>query len=397
MSPDDDLKQSPAGSSSEPENEQTADQQDEDVEWNGDFVIFNDGDVWHAVSCQNGRFGEILATREDRDAAYRAGIALAGDEIESFLGEREYLNVRYEDRSRVRRLGAYFDGDAKAWYIPDSCSDPSKFCEFRFDGWKVRDKLYPAAVRRNVLAARTEQDMVFLNVPFQEKESAKLAGAVWLPRKKVWAVSKKGPFRMLRRWLPIGFNPESELIALPPDPDKPPRLLKVPRDERSLARLSGAVYLQSRRAWFVQGALYNSNLHYRWTKTSQLTGPRLAFAETLWRTGFNPAHPGNLGPFKFDGEHHRYYLLEDRETSSARYRGFITHEGGGMLTAYVNNYSASHYKTWTYPIAGLPWSEMLDIPITKKFMKILHDRMIAEVERLEKRRREKRTNFNQLF
>lgn len=364
---------------------------DSSVDWNGDFALFNDGDVWHAVACQSGRFGEILATRPNRDSAYRAGIALAGDEIESFLGEREYLNVRYEDRTIVKHLGAFFDGDAKAWFIPDSCSAPSKFDAFRFSGWKVLDRLYPVAVRRNALAARTANDMLFLKVPYQEKEIAKSAGAVWSPRDKAWFVSRKGPFRMLpRRWLPEGFRPASDLIMLPPDPDKPPRLLKVPRDERSLAAQSGAVYLESKKAWYVQGALYNSHLHYRWTKTNQLTGPRLAFAEMLWRTGFNPGHPGNLKPFRFDGEHHRYYLLEDRDNSSARYRGFITHEGKGMLTAYINNYSASYYKTWSYPIAGLPWEEMLAIPLTQQFMKILHERMIAEIEQLQAKRREKR-------
>lgn len=366
----------------------------EALEWNGDYVLFNDGDVWHAVESFGTRFGDIFVTGPEKNAVNDAAVEVAGEYIDSFLGQREYLLAGFDDRNDVKRLGAYFDYDAKAWFIPENCTNPAKFAKYRHQSWELLDKAYPFVVRKNVLNAETEDDVVFLEVPFQQKEAAKAAGAAWSPEHRAWVVSKKGPFRFLWHWLPNDFQPTAQTIYLPPDPKKPARLLKVPRDEQSFARHTGAIYLESRKAWYVQGALYNPSVHYRWVRTNELIGPRLAFGEALWKTGFSPVRPENSeNPFRFDGEYHRYFVWEDKDRPSSRYRGFITHEGKGMLTAYFNNYSASFYKTWTYPIAGLPWEEMLDMPLTPRFMEILNNRMIEQTKRLEEKQRAKQTQF----
>ncbi len=81
-----------------------------------------------------------------------------------------YLNVSFEDKDKVKLLGARWDSNKRMWYVPKGQSlEP--FAEFVFDK-KV-----------------TSIKKIFLNVPFDDKDKAKGLGARWDGVEKKWYIS----------------------------------------------------------------------------------------------------------------------------------------------------------------------------------------------------------------
>lgn len=78
-----------------------------------------------------------------------------------------YLNVPYEDRDKVKELGARWDGTHKCWYVPAG-EDESKFSK-----WK-QAKTAPDNKKR------------YLKVPYDDRDKVKALGARWDKDKKSW-------------------------------------------------------------------------------------------------------------------------------------------------------------------------------------------------------------------
>ncbi len=94
-----------------------------------------------------------------------------------------YLNVPYEDRDKVKLLGARFDGNKKMWYVPKGKSlEP--FGDYIFNGGK-----------------HTNVKKIFLKVPFDDKDEAKSLGARWDNDKKQWFIMSIMDQSKFKRWM----------------------------------------------------------------------------------------------------------------------------------------------------------------------------------------------------
>ena len=365
--------------------------------WNGDFVLLDDGDVWYALQSFGDRFGEVMAECPTRQECMDRAMRLVGEMLDSYVGQRRFLKSSYEERHLVRRLGAKFDEEFRQWYIPEDRSE-QPFRAHLFRGWEKQKDRYAQIVRRNVTAAKTMEEVVALEVPYLQAQDAKSSGAAWSPMNKAWVVSKKGPFRHLVDWMPKDFLPEPEAFVLEPQDRCVPRLLTVGADDDIRAKLMGAVFSHTLKAWMVQPELYDPAIHDEWAYHPKVFhGPRLSFALALCKAGFNPFDPRNMRPFLFDGSFHRFFIRNNTvPVGLGRYRGFITTEGARALTGYVNVYTdpKPYYAPWKFKISGLDWEYFVNRPISTFFFNVLQRRWEKAEERrmamLEKKKRERK-------
>lgn len=94
-----------------------------------------------------------------------------------------YINVPFDDKDEAKTLGARFDMNKKCWYVPVG-GDISKFSKW-MNGTK------------NVTSIRK----VWLDVPFDDKDEAKKAGARWDKDKKSWYVFSNQMCDELKKWV----------------------------------------------------------------------------------------------------------------------------------------------------------------------------------------------------
>ena len=116
---------------------------------------------------------------------------------EPSLVPRRYLQVPFKDKEDAKQLGARWDRQAQAWYVPDGL-DPARFSRWaggavgRFgDTEGTAAEPMPAAPQRQYLA-----------VPFDDHLAAKAAGGLWDKSAKSWYVGPRADPEKLAQWAP---------------------------------------------------------------------------------------------------------------------------------------------------------------------------------------------------
>lgn len=98
-----------------------------------------------------------------------------------------YLNVPYEDREKAKGLGAWWDGDRGAWYVPKGHST-EPFTQWLTD--EVPQK-----------KAKPNGKKTYLKVPYGDKDVVKRLGARWDAEKKQWYITSGQDRKNFVRWL----------------------------------------------------------------------------------------------------------------------------------------------------------------------------------------------------
>ena len=112
----------------------------------------------------------------------------SGKEEPESLADRIWLDVPYAEKDLAKAAGAKWDTTAKRWYAPESGM-------VNLEPW-IRGS-DPAPKSRFVQVA----GKVWLDVPFEDKEAAKAAGARWDSKAKSWYAPRPG-IPALERWVP---------------------------------------------------------------------------------------------------------------------------------------------------------------------------------------------------
>lgn len=81
-----------------------------------------------------------------------------------------YLDVPYEKKDSVKKLGARWDKNRKKWYIMSNLSE------------EKREAI------ENILTTPSEFERIYLDVPYAKKDPVKKLGARWDKNKKQWYV-----------------------------------------------------------------------------------------------------------------------------------------------------------------------------------------------------------------
>ncbi|MGL4734155.1 MAG: zincin-like metallopeptidase domain-containing protein [Enterovibrio sp.] len=118
--------------------------------------------------------------------------------------ERIYLHATYRDKDEIKKLGACWDRQQHAWYIPHGV-DAAPFAK-----WRDAQELPPAPQT----AAPSKQ---YLAVAYHERSEAKAAGALWDNAAKSWYIGEQADPERLARWLPKNVQSQQDPAISPRD------------------------------------------------------------------------------------------------------------------------------------------------------------------------------------
>lgn len=123
---------------------------------------------------------------------------------------RSYLVVPFKEKDEAKALGAKWDRQERAWYVPPGV-DPAPF-----DKWAQRAATAAAEAPAAAQESQTQpvqqaapqerpaaaQERVYLAVPYGERVAAKAAGAQWDKAAKSWYAGPQADMGKLQRWMP---------------------------------------------------------------------------------------------------------------------------------------------------------------------------------------------------
>ncbi|KAI5912224.1 zincin-like metallopeptidase domain-containing protein [Thauera sp. 2A1] len=121
---------------------------------------------------------------------------------------RTYLQVPYKDKDEAKALGARWDRQEQAWYLPPGVN------------WAPFAKWMQAAAepRQGPRAGpQAGQDRIYLAVPYGERAAAKAAGAAWDRAARSWYAGPKADLERLQRWLPDNVSAQQAPAMSPRD------------------------------------------------------------------------------------------------------------------------------------------------------------------------------------
>ena len=111
------------------------------------------------------------------------------------------LWVPFEQKDQAKALGARWDRQAHAWYVPPGV-DAAPFAQ-----WTQRGAALPAHERLR------QPGLDYLDVPYGERKAAKAAGAAWDPMARCWFVGPHADRQKLARWQPSMAQAEQAMDA----------------------------------------------------------------------------------------------------------------------------------------------------------------------------------------
>ncbi|EOV4287847.1 zincin-like metallopeptidase domain-containing protein [Escherichia coli] len=117
--------------------------------------------------------------------------------------ERHYINVPYKEKDEAKSLGARWDRQQQSWYMPPGV-DTAPFAKWAQGAATaaVEPRSTQEATQSQASAQKPEQKRQYLAVPYEQRQAAKAAGALWDKAAKSWYVGPRGDMAKLQRWLP---------------------------------------------------------------------------------------------------------------------------------------------------------------------------------------------------
>lgn len=224
-------------------------------DWNGHFELaHNERGDWYVLAVFMGE-RRILRREQSFEAAEAVGRTLGGEVLMPLVPRRSWLAVGWPDRNEVKRLGAAYDPDWEAWYVPDEL-EASLRTEDPFRPWRPQWVKERAAGMSEAVSedARfiSPDKRVWLEVPFAERQRVKELGAVWHPASKRWFTGPMGARGALARWVPQGRAESASCASETAEKGvfTYPAYLFVPYEDEYLAKSAGVLHSNTLKAWY---------------------------------------------------------------------------------------------------------------------------------------------------
>jgi len=192
----------------------------------------------------------------------------------------------------------------------------------------------------DILAAKRNEvaQLIYINVPFKEKNEVKQLGGRWDRQQKSWYIPPGVDSSLFLKWTqPTGTTSEAESQVLDKGQgnNKDRIYLAVPYGERSAAKSAGALWDKAAKSWYVGPDADMSKLE-RWKpdnvpdQQSPAITPEEEFAEALKSLGciVIGKHP------IMDGKKHRIGVEGDKKGEEA---GFYVGYLDGHPAGYIKN------------------------------------------------------------
>ena len=166
---------------------------------------------------QLGREHDAQVSRVPRAEAAPQPMSTRKPGIGTAVGKAAILKVPYREKNEAKALGAKWDRQEQAWYVPAGV-DPAAFA--RWSQAKRGQQTLKDQGAESLAAAphklRGREDRQYLAVPYEERHEAKAAGAEWDKVLKSWYVGPQADPAPLQRWVP-------NLLVAEQDPAMHPR------------------------------------------------------------------------------------------------------------------------------------------------------------------------------
>lgn len=268
-----------------------------------------------------------------------------GQEQGQVTTERNYIDVPYLEKDEAKNLGAKWDKEVGAWYVPEDVPIEN------FEKWTTPSTGYVKEATTetgvNEMTQVEEQVVTFtektyIAVPFGDRNEAKQAGALWDKQAKSWFAPEGAPVANFEKWEKAEHQDKTQGESLPDKSVTTREYLDVPYDSRDYAKEAGALWDSVEKSWYKgpnadHAALdiFKPNENARQENVS----PREEFTEELRAMGFNVTgdHP------IMDGEKHRIDLIGEQ---SGKHTGFYTGYLDGVPNGYAMNNKTGEEVRW---------------------------------------------------
>jgi len=124
--------------------------------------------------------------------------------------EKIYINVPYAEKDQAKTLGARWDKQEQSWYVPVGIDFSN------FEKWSHRNTGTEEHHTKEIRTEEAIDSRRYLAVPYEDRQAAKDAGALWDKHAKSWYVDAHADTSKLQSWLP-------ENVASQQDPAITPR------------------------------------------------------------------------------------------------------------------------------------------------------------------------------
>ena len=143
----------------------------------------------------------------DRLAAGLHGIEQPKAAQKPASGERQYINVPFKEKDEAKQLGARWDRQQQSWYVPAG-TDAAPFAKWAQGAAtaavepRKAQEASEAQAGGQKAATAAQQARQYLAVPYEQRNAAKAAGALWDKAAKSWYAGPRADMAKLEQWKP---------------------------------------------------------------------------------------------------------------------------------------------------------------------------------------------------
>ena len=129
----------------------------------------------------------------DRLANMAVGVTV-NDSIDSTLisnikdttYKKHYINIKYEFKDAIKKLGAKWDTNCNKWYYEDNITDANKKSILDIEIMSANNEINEEKITTETGIDIEIHKKVYVKIPFKNKDAVKKLGCRWDPEKKSW-------------------------------------------------------------------------------------------------------------------------------------------------------------------------------------------------------------------
>ncbi|WP_058364817.1 zincin-like metallopeptidase domain-containing protein [Xanthomonas translucens] len=119
--------------------------------------------------------------------------------------ERQYISVPFKEKDEAKQLGARWDRKEQSWYVPSGV-DAAPFAKWAQGAATAAAEARPTQqapeAQGDGQKKAAQQARQYLAVPYEQRNAAKAAGALWDKAAKSWYAGPRADMAKLEQWKP---------------------------------------------------------------------------------------------------------------------------------------------------------------------------------------------------
>jgi hypothetical protein len=99
---------------------------------------------------------------------------------------KHYINIKYEHKDAIKKLGAKWDLRCSKWYYEDNIADSNKKAIQDIEKMSENDVVNEEKITTEAGVDIELHKKIYVKIPFINKDAVKKLGCRWEPEKKSW-------------------------------------------------------------------------------------------------------------------------------------------------------------------------------------------------------------------